>query len=545
MKMKTRYFSIIAVSLFVSLFSSAQTQPMQTRLLYDNDGSELLFNTYWNCQPLTLPTLDSLVDIQRHTPVTTYAVCSGSDFFYYRSRFGRLFGDDLNGRIARGSNDALYQLLHGACLNFERLEAAGTDLLRATLSRARQNGMEAMITMRMNDLHFTDTTLQCPVAYSDWWLRHPQYWTHDDTQGWHTAGAYDFAHKEVRQRKLNIIREQLAKYGDILDIYLLDYMRFFCYFKSGEGKNHTTEMTQWMRQIRQAVDKESRRRHHKILLAARVAPTLKDNLRNGLDLREWLREGLLDFVSIGEHTRIDPNMPIRELKQELGPLLNIPLYVSNDCVAYTENEPVTEGMMRGFCSAALSKGADGIYLFNYFFNDYNRGRYHLEEGGQTCRVAHPRMLQELGSLSTLEGRNKVYFLSDGRPQYGIHPNTPLPLKMQSGSSQEVTIYVGDSLSRQRPEEVILFFRTQHPAEVTVTLNGCETLAWHSDYPRLYNRDVKLQTDDHEYAVTLPVSALRHGDNILRFTASEGSKPFTIKRTELALKYGKVEEFGYF
>lgn len=545
MKILERKTLFITIALFLSLLCTAQTKGKLPRLLYDNDGSELLFNTFWNCAPLTLPTLDSLVDIQKNTPVTTYAMCSGSDFFYYRSRFGRLFGDDLSGKIAKGSNEALYQTLRGAYLNAHRLEQKGTDLLRATLSRARHDGMETMITLRMNDLHFADTALHCPVAYSDWWLKHPQYWTHDDTQGWHSAGAYDFAHKEVRQRKLAIIKEQLSKYGDILDVYLLDYMRFFCYFKTGEGQNHTAEMTQFMQQIRQLVDNESRRRHHKILLAARVAPTLKDNLRNGLDVKEWLKDGLLDFISIGEHTRIDPNMPIRQLKKDLGSLLNIPLYASNDCVVYAENEPVTEGMMRGFCSAALSKGADGIYLFNYFFNDYNRGRYHLEEGGQTCRVVHPRMLNQLGSLATLEGLNKVYFLEDGHPQYGLRPNTPLPLQMQQNSSKDVSIYVGDSLDRLRPKELILFFRTLHPADVTITLNDSAALGLHPDYPHLYNRDVKMQADDHEYAVTLPVSALRHGDNVIRFTASNGAKPFVIKRTELALKYGDVATHGYF
>ena len=63
----------------------------------------------------------------------------------------------------------------------------------------------------MNDLHFADTLGNCPVWYSDFWMNHPQYWTNDPSQGWNSAGALDFSHKEVREHKLAIIAEQLEK----------------------------------------------------------------------------------------------------------------------------------------------------------------------------------------------------------------------------------------------------------------------------------------------------------------------------------------------
>ena len=36
---------------------------------------------------------------------------------------------------------------------------------------------------------------------------------------------------------------------------------------------------------------------------ARVAPTVEQNMMKGLDIREWLRLGLLDFISTGVHWR--------------------------------------------------------------------------------------------------------------------------------------------------------------------------------------------------------------------------------------------------
>lgn len=80
--------------------------------------------------------------------------------------------------------------------------------ITTTLNRAKAKGMEAFITYRMNDLHFNDIIYHCPIFYSDFWIHHPQYWVNDTIQGYHSADAFDFAHKEVRAQKLAVISEQ-------------------------------------------------------------------------------------------------------------------------------------------------------------------------------------------------------------------------------------------------------------------------------------------------------------------------------------------------
>ena len=68
----------------------------------------------------------------------------------------------------------------------------------------------------MNDLHFCDTTTRCPIEYTDFWLAHPQYWLNEDI-GWKSRGALNFSFKEVREQKLNMIKEQIDKYGELLN----------------------------------------------------------------------------------------------------------------------------------------------------------------------------------------------------------------------------------------------------------------------------------------------------------------------------------------
>ena len=118
-------------------------------------------------------------------------------------------------------------------------------------------------------------------------------------------------------------------------------MRFFVYCKPGHGESIAPDMTQWMREIRKKVDEISIHKHKKILLTARVAPTLEANMSRGLDVRQWLKEGLLDFITIGIHLRNDPQIPVGTFKKELGKDLRIPLYASNDVVTNKQVEPLS------------------------------------------------------------------------------------------------------------------------------------------------------------------------------------------------------------
>lgn len=516
------------------------------RIIHNNDGSDLLGNRWFKQRPLTIVDLDSCVDMVAHSQVTTYMMCSGSDFFYTRSQYGRVMGDDLNGTLDCGCDTAQYNSFHSYYLNHLNLEKEGTDLIAHTLSRAKEKGMEAFITYRMNDLHFNDTTSQCPIWYTDFWVQHPEYWLKDTTQGYQSGGAFDFAIKEVRDRKLAIISEQLDKY-DMIDGYDLDFMRFIVYFQPGSGPQNAPLMTELVKDIRRKVDEVSALRGHKILLSARVAPTVEANRMKGLDVQEWLRLGLLDFISTGVHWRGDPAMPVRKFREELGKDLNIPFYCSIDDGGYKPREFYSHGMHRGMCSHILSQGADGIYLFNYYFGELNSvydGQLHLEEGGQVCRVMMPQLLQELGSLETLKDRNKIYSLSDGVVQYQIKPDTPLPLRIESHESKEANIYIGDQVEELRPEETILFIRTNRPASCKILINGKPAGQEIPSYTRLYDRERGLEKTEKQYAFALPAEVLKQGYNQLQFYSEEDTA-FVVKRVEVALKYGDVQTHGYF
>lgn len=537
----------------LSCSSNNQQTDDRHRLIHNNDGSDALLNRWFGGTPVHKADIDRYVDMVAETPkgktqVTTFMMCTGSDFIYYPgSKYGRYFGDDLNGTLPY-ADSATKQLWQLAGQGVRNLQAEGTDVIKASLERAKMHGMETFISFRMNDLHFADTASGNRATFPDFWFEHPEYWTHDTTQGWHSGQAFDFSYPEVRQHKLNIIKEQLERY-DMIDGYELDFMRFIVLFKTGEGREKAPLITEMVREIKHTIDSLSAVRGHKILLAVRVPVTVEGALDKGLDVKQWADEGLIDFVTIGVHWRGDTGIPVAKFRKEFGHN-EIPLYASIDDGGYLPREFYSDGMYRGMASHILGEGADGVYLFNYYFGDlYNRQQNNLpllEEGGLVRRTRTPELLNEIGSLATLQGRNKIYCMSDGvTDAYRALGAAQLPVAVSSGRATTLTIQIADSLKSYTPEEMILFLRTDRPANINLEVNGTKITEQKPEYVHLYDRDRGMRPENRMYAYILPAGSLHQGENTIRMVDETLDNYFVVERVEVALKFGDVKTHGYF
>lgn len=537
----------------LSCNSNNQQTTNRHRLIHNNDGSDALLNRWFGGTPVRKADIDRYVDMVAETPegktqVTTFMMCTGSDFIYYPgSKYDRYFGDDLNGTLPY-ADSATKQMWQLADQGVRNLQAEGTDVIKASLERAKMHGMEAFISFRMNDLHFADTASGNRAIFPDFWFEHPEYWTHDTTQGWHSGQAFDFSYPEVRQHKLNIIKEQLERY-DMIDGYELDFMRFIVLFKTGEGREKAPLITEMVREIKHTIDSLSAVRSHKILLAVRVPVTVEGALDKGLDVKQWADEGLIDFVTIGVHWRGDTGIPVAKFRKEFGHN-EIPLYASIDDGGYLPREFYSDGMYRGMASHILGEGADGVYLFNYYFGDlYNRQQNNLpllEEGGLVRRTRTPELLNEIGSLATLQGRNKIYCMSDGvTDAYRALGAAQLPVAVSSGRATALTIQIADSLKSYAPEEMILFLRTDRPANINLEVNGTKITEQKPEYIHLYDRDRGMRPENRMYAYILPAGSLHQGENTIRMVDETLDNYFVVERVEVALKFGDVKTHGYF
>lgn len=556
MKYKKRPFSAWTgvCCLLVSCFLTAcqhkpEVQVPKFRIIHNNDGTDALANMWFNKKPgLSRQDINNYVDIVAQSGVvTTFMMCTGSDFVFYRSKYERPFGDDQSGTLDCTGSESERAAFANYFDNFISLEKQGTDIIDASLSRAKERGMEAFITFRVNDLHFADTSSNCRVSYPDFWYNNPQYWLGDSTQGMNSANALDFSYPQVRQHKLNLIREQLEKY-DQIDGFDLDFMRFIVLFKTGEGQTKAPLMTSFVKSVRSMVDSVSTARGKNILLSVRVPITVKGALEKGLDVREWARLGLVDFVSIGAHWRGETATPIAKFKADLftDGIARVPVYGSIDDGGYLPRELYSQGMYKGMASHIMGQGGDGLYLFNYYLANHGKVDYSkaLNESGLVARERSNELLRVMGSPELLATANKIYCASDGvTSSYGVRQIADLPLECSPQEQSTAHIFVGDSLERHLPEEQILFLRTDQPASLQVAINGTLLTRLGEDYPQQYDRLHGLAPGEKMYAFKVPIGELKSGQNLVSINAD--NQPFLVKRLEVALKYGDVATNGYF
>ena len=538
-------FYAILISFFLIFFITCSTNPQKSkyRFIYNNDGTEILGNRWHHFRPLTIEDVHSYVDIVAQTPVTTFMICSGSMLTYYKSRYERPLGILKTGQKYGKPNDAKLNenMLKYGC-NFKLLQEKGTDIIELCVNRAKEKGMEAFISMRMNDLHFTDPELYCPRAQSDIWLNHPE-WRMGSCPGWHADGALNFAHAGVRDYKLNLIREQCELYD--IDGIELDFMRFIVYFPYGQGRDYLDVMTDFMTKVRAIVDDVGQKRGRPILLAVRVPARYDLCIEKGLDVPTWHRQSLIDMITVSSHWLGDPALPVREFKQKLG-LTDIPIYASLESGQYNPYEFRSHGMYRAVAARCLQNGADGIYLFNFFFKEYmeQQAACSSEEGQIVCSDKTPELLAELDNRNSLTGRNKLYSLSDGNTEYGYHPNTPLPVLVSPWDQINFDFELAETFGDVSPEKVYLFLRFDKQDKIQVFLNGHNTIEADSTLVRKFQRDSNIKNSEYVIIKSVPVNAVLNGVNKIT-VRSNSPTPLILKRVELAVRYGAVEKHGYF
>lgn len=514
------------------------------RLLHNNDGTDLLSNIWHGRRPISVADVNECVDLIAGTGVTTYLMCTGSDFAYYRSHYARVFGDDDGGRLDNRGDSLFLQYYRNHLL----LEQEGTDIVRAALSRAREKGMETMITYRMNDLHFTSPAFRGTVYASQFWNERPDLWLRDGSQGWNSEGALDFSRPEVRERKYAMLTEQLDLYGDLIDGLELDFMRFIVYFRTGEGSRNAPLMTELVRKVRERTDSLGKAQGRKILLTARVPVNYDDACFKGLDVRSWVEEGLVDFLTLGVHWCGDPAIDVNAFRDCLGRAgARIPIYATVDDGGFSPREIFSHGTLRGSAEFALTHGADGIYLFNYFLAEYLQGGRQVQPapGTDCCRTRSRELLDELGNLKGLRRRNKILSWCCSNPEYGIHSATPLPCALPA----DVPLPEGRRLrGKDRPEEALLLIRIAGaPENWTFSLAGKELTRLGDDVVQRYGRSGPLVPGEKACALAVPVKDLgKYPEAVLTVTRRGSSlEPATLTRLELVLRYGGPSEHGYF
>ncbi len=304
----------------------------------------------------------------------------------------------------------------------------GLDPHQIWIDRTRELGMNPWISIRMNDCHCPDEE----VAF----LR-SEFFYEAREKGWMIGSHYgyfrwcfDYAVPEVRQKMLDYLREQLARY----DVYgvELDFQREIYCFDYINNPNCHEIMTQFMRDARQIVKVAGESWGHPIQIGVRLGRDLEQNKIFGFDAVTWAKERLIDLVvPTPRWNTNDDEMPIAHWVESL-PGVAVRAGLEILVKRQTNNAAITAEVARSLTAKYLNQGSDGIYMFNLFI-----GHGNSETINEQFREIY-RTCCSLEQALALPQRYVVMW-QDTYPE-GCAPSWPLPIPLTSeGGSLDIDL----------------------------------------------------------------------------------------------------------
>ncbi len=402
-----------------------------------------------------------------------------------------------------------------------RLPANNDKLTRAYLTAARAAGMEIFASVRMNDVHdafATELRYPLKVQRPDLLLSQQHEWPDVDAyfpSSPHIMGAkwsgFDYAKEEVRAHFRDFILGYCREYD--FDGMELDFFRNPLFFKFGEEAENMDKMTDLVQQVRAGLNEIGEERGRPYLLTARVPDNLQMCRMTGLDVEQWLKEGLLDLLIIG-----GGYMPWSGRIKELIDLAHehgVPAY---PCVNYLRGDPAK---VQAYTSNFWALGADGIYIFNY-----NGG----EDGSEIA------LLKQIGDPEILLGLDKYYQPDNGCSIFYLalaNPPGQFPVRLIHGTPIELV--VGDDLPKAQKLGILNAARLtvkvanmDEAGSIGVVVNGVE----------LPDSSVK-RVDEQTFEIPVQAPPLRRGINqitVLPGRNSIGLMASEVTWLELSVRY---------
>jgi len=359
------------------------------------------------------------------------------DGVFYPSKIGQRFRDN------QVFESAPY---YRAYRNMQSLVDRGLDPLTVLIDRAHDKGMEFIASLRVGLLGATDPS--------------------QNTR----AGGAGFLNQEIRDHNFDLLRELAIDYpSDGIELDLAAPPRAGApIFRPEDVAEHTPLMTEWVRSVSEMVHGRPGSRG---VVGARVYPTEETNTRVGYDVKTWLAEGLVDYVTplIYSHFVIDSNMPIQWLI-DAAHQYDVPVYPllgpysAEEQRDFHTREWATPEMMRAAFANYWDMGVDGLYAF--FF------KWPIDAAGKLT-------LTEMGDPELVADKSKHYLVgrkSDVTEEMGYHLPLPIEIAHDDTSRHDIPIRIADDIegNADRIKEIrirMLIADLVTDDDVTFELNG--------------------------------------------------------------------------
>ncbi len=326
------------------------------------------------------------------------------------------------------------------------LVKAGHDPLQLVVDFAHGNGMEAFAHMSMNDCH--DSFM--PNLMNPFKAKHPELLVNPqgvlpNLQLYVTA--YDFSHKEVRDRQFSIVEEVCDRYD--VDGFEMDFIRHPMFFsRCIRGEPATKEeidiMTSFMGRIRKRADEIGVRRGKPVLLSARVPDSFDLAIHLGMDLKSWISRDLIDIVIAGGGYASN-TLAVADFV-ELAHQHDVLVYPCINQKPWSCDKAWRREGNRALAATWHQAGVDGIHFWNLAtpFDPYS-----IQSQQELVRIRKKvyACLTEVGEAETLRGKDKLYCLDSTVFHHYQHISSepPLPVHLMPGAARKIPLVLGDDV----------------------------------------------------------------------------------------------------
>ncbi len=474
------------------------------RTIYFNDARH--YYLYVFEPPMRLEDAWVPIDEVAGTTVDTfsYGVARG-DGLFYPSKIGLLFGDDK-----RPFEMAAYWRAW-ECM--QSLIARGLDPLKVLIDRAHAKGMDFIASLRMAGHGGMNPKHRAPEGRG-------------------------MAHQEVRDHQFKILNELVTDYeveGVELD-FAASPGGAPPILRPDDVKEYTPVLTEYVRGIAKMVrDRPGPTKE----IGVRVYPTEVINLAQGLDVRTWLKEGLVDYVMpmLYIDFTLDTSIPIDWLieashEHDVAVYGMLQPYTASESATSRQRFHLTPETMRAGAANYWQRGVDGVCAW---FLTWPLGD------------AEKRALTEIGDPDRLKESTKRYVVrrrSEQAVEMGY--DAALPIKIEAADPAKrysVPFYIADDIEAS-PDRLRHVRLKVHIANVvsadqlTVLLNG-KSLAGEACRRRFSWHVAPYQGQILEFE--LEKVRPRQGENTLEISLDQRPKRLaggvTIEEVEVFVEYG--------
>ena len=312
------------------------------RTIYFDDARH--YYLYVFDPPMTMEQAWLPIDQLAGTAVDTFVYGVACGGLFYPSKIAPQFQE-----LSRPFTSEYSAAFWRAWTNMQSLVSRGLDPLKVLVDRAHEQGMEFFASLRMG------TAGQAGAVQDG---IDPSFRVSDGGRG--------FAHPEVRDHFLALLQELASDYE--IEGLELDFAAAPGGLDNAFQKAEAVECTPLMNEYIGRISEMARGKDR--LVGARIFPTEQMNLSAGLDVRTWLKEGWVDYVTPLFYTTLllDPDMPI-DWVVETAHEHDVSVYgflqpdFRDEHRRFHVRQHATPEMLRAAAANFIDYGVDGLYTW--------------------------------------------------------------------------------------------------------------------------------------------------------------------------------------